>query len=109
MNAILKRKFCKHKQVFDETLTGLFLSRMSILGLIYSMNLTKEELIYLESKDILEDIIETPSKNPVLFVNACQTYFKVEFKLDFLRVCRQDKYLMLSKGQPITINDIKTV
>jgi hypothetical protein len=71
MNAILKRKFTKQKQVFEESLTGLFLSRMSVLGLMFSSNLTKEELIYLESRDILEDIIETPSKNPVLFINAC--------------------------------------
>jgi hypothetical protein len=70
MNAILKRKFAKYKQVFDETLAGLFMSRMSILPLLFSLNLTKEEIFYLESKDILEDIIETPSKNPVLFVNA---------------------------------------
>lgn len=70
MNAILKRKFTKYKQVFDETLLGLFLSRMSILGILFSINLKKEEYIYLESKDILDDIIEAPSRNPVLFVNA---------------------------------------
>ena len=70
MNAILNKKFSKNKQVFDETLLGLFLSRMSILGIIFSLNLNKEEFIYLESKDILEHIIEAPSKNPVLFINA---------------------------------------
>jgi hypothetical protein len=74
--------------VFDETLLGLFLSRMSILGILFSLNLKKEEFIYLESKDILEDIIEAPSKNPVLFINAVQTYFKIDFKSDFLRICR---------------------
>jgi hypothetical protein len=56
--------------VFDETLLGLFLSRMSILGILYSINLRREELIYLESKDILDDIVEAPSKNPILFINA---------------------------------------
>lgn len=70
INTILKRKYTKQKQVFDETLLGLFLSRMSILGIIFSLNLKKEEYIYLESKDILDDIMEAPSKNPMLFINA---------------------------------------
>lgn len=98
MNALLKRKFCKYRQVFDETLLGLFLSRMSILGIVFSLDMKKEEYIYLESKDILEDIVEAPSRNPVLFMNAVQTYFNVDLKPDFLRICRQDKHLMLSKS-----------
>ena len=71
---------------------------MSILGIIFSLNLKKEEYIYLESKDILDDIIEAPSKNPVLFINAIQTYFKIDLKPEFLRICRQDKHLLLSKS-----------
>lgn len=43
---------------------------MSILGIIFSLNLKKEEFFYLESRDILEDIIEAPSNNPMLFINA---------------------------------------
>lgn len=78
----------KYRQVFDETILGLFLSRMSILGLVYSLNLKKEEFFYLESKDILEDIIEAPSKNPALFISIISNYFNVEFKADFLRVVR---------------------
>ena len=74
--------------MFDETLAGLFISRMSIMGILFSLNLSKEEIIYLESKDIMENIIETPSKNPVLFINSVQTYFKIDFKQDFLRICR---------------------
>jgi hypothetical protein len=97
INTLLKRKMHKYRQVFDETILGLFLSRMSILGLVYSLNLKKEEFYYLESKDILEDIIEAPSKNPSLFINMISNYFKVEFKADFLRVVRQDKYVFLSK------------
>lgn len=88
MNAILGRKYLKQKPVFDETLLGLFLSRMSVMGVLYFLNLRREELIYFESKDILDDIIEAPSKNPILFINSVQTYFNIEFKPDFLRVCR---------------------
>jgi hypothetical protein len=65
MNALLKRKSQKEKSIFDEVLMGLFLSRMKILGIVYSLNLSKEEFFYFESKDLLEDIIEAPSKNPV--------------------------------------------
>ena len=65
MNALLKRKSQKEKSIFDEVLMGLFLSRMKILGIVYSLNLSKEEFLYFESKDLLEDIIEAPSKNPV--------------------------------------------
>ena len=100
MNAILKKKVQKNKQIFDEALLGLFLSRMAILGLIYNLSLKKEEFFYLESKDILEDIIDAPSRNPTYFINAVQTYFKVEFKPDILRLVRQDKLLFLSKSLP---------
>lgn len=109
MNAILKKKIQKNKQVFDETLLGLFLSRMTILGLIYQLNLRKEEFFYLESKDILEDIIDAPQRNPTYFINAVQNYFKVEFKPEIVRLVRQDKFLFLSKSMPITKNEIKTV
>lgn len=70
MNTLLKKKVNKHKQVFDESLLGLFLSRMSIFGILHSLNLKKEEFFYLESKDILEDIIDAPSKNPAMFINT---------------------------------------
>ena len=77
---------------------GLFLSRLSVLGILFSLELKKEEVIYLESKDILEDIISAPSQNPILFVNTIQTYFGIEFKQEFLRVGRQDKHMMLNKS-----------
>lgn len=40
------------------------------MGIVFDLNLKKEELIYLESKDILEDILKTPSVNPAFFVNS---------------------------------------
>ena len=98
MNTLLKRKMHKNRLVFEETLLGLFLSRMSIIHLMNNLNLKKEEYIYLESKDILEDIIDAPSKNPSLFINAVSTYFKIDFKTDFLRLLRQDKYVFLGKS-----------
>jgi len=106
-NAILLKKFSKQKQVFDETLLGLFLSRMSVFGILFSLNLRKEELIYLESKEIIEDIIEAPNRNPILFINAIQNYFNIEFKPEFLHQSRSDKYLLLSNNQPITANNIQ--
>jgi hypothetical protein len=72
MDTLLRKKLHKYKEVFDESLLGLFLSRMSILGIVHSLNLKKEEYFYLESKDILEDIIDAPSRNPALFINAVQ-------------------------------------
>ena len=70
MNAVLKKKFTKYKNVAEESLLGLFLSRMGLMGIIFELNLKKEELIYYESKDIIDDILKAPSQNPVLFVNA---------------------------------------
>lgn len=52
-------------------------------------------------------MLEAPSKNPSLFISAVSSYFNVEFKQDFLRVLRQDKYLFLGKTQPVGKNDIK--
>ena len=69
-NALIKRKFSKAKPVFDETLLGLFLSRLKVIGLAHSLELRKYELNYLESKDILEHIIEMPTRNPIMFLNS---------------------------------------
>lgn len=96
--------------MFDETLQGLFLSRLSVLTVLYSLSMMrKEEINYLESKQVLEDIIEAPSKSPVLFINAVKDYFKIDFKAEFLRLCRQDNHLVLSKSQPLTLNDIRSI
>ena len=84
--------------MFDEVLLGLFLQRMNIFNFVHHLNLRKEEYFYLESKDILEDIVDAPSRNPVLFINAVQSYFKVDFKVEMLRMSRQDILLFLSKG-----------
>jgi len=71
---------------------------MSIFGIVHDLNLKKEEFFYLESRDILEDIIEAPSKNPSMFINFLMSYFKIEFKNEFLRIVRQDKLVFLNKG-----------
>lgn len=46
-NAVMKNKFAKYKQVFDETLLGLFLSRLRIISLANSLELSVPELNYL--------------------------------------------------------------
>jgi len=70
-NTLLKRKYSKQKQVFDEALVGLFLLRLKVLPITTSMiNCSKNsgkpwlkeaETNYLQSKSILEDIISAPS------------------------------------------------
>jgi hypothetical protein len=79
-NTLLRRKFSKQKHVFDETLIGLFLSRLKVfpimnsihdLGRSLNQRLIKEsEINYIESKDILDDIISAPSSNPALYMNS---------------------------------------
>ena len=97
MNTILKRKMHKYRHIFDEAILGLLLSRSEMLGLVSMINMKKEEYNYLESKDILEDILEAPSKNPSLFINSISSYFNIEFNKEFLRTLRQDKFAFLSK------------
>lgn len=67
--------------------------------------LHEAEIIYLESRQVLEDVISAPSQNPALFMSTVQAYFNVDIEPEFLRKCRQDKYLFLSKltSQPMTI------
>lgn len=65
---------------------------MSILGIVFSLNLKKEEYFYLESKDILEDILDAPSNSPSFFINAVMHYFHIDFKPELLRSVRQDKW-----------------
>lgn len=93
----MKNKFAKYKQVFDETLLGLFLSRLKVLSLSQQLELSQTQLNYLESKDIIEHVLELPSQNPIMFLNSVQTYFNLEFKSEFLRKYRQDKYFILNK------------
>lgn len=57
----MKNKFAKYKHVFNETLMGLFLSRLKILTLAHSLDLTSTQLNYLESKDIINHVLEMPS------------------------------------------------
>jgi hypothetical protein len=76
-NAVMKNKFAKYKQVFDETLIGLFLSRLKIISLANSLELSVSELNYLQSKDILEHVVELPSRNPILYLNSVQAYFYI--------------------------------
>ena len=97
-NTLLRRKFSKQKHVFDETLIGLFLSRLKALPIVNAVvNLGRQmkqrffrdcEIHYLESKQILEEIIAAPSQNPALFMSSIQTYFNVEIEHEFLRKCR---------------------
>lgn len=67
--------------MFDETLIALFLHRLKIFPILNSManfghssnkqSLLKDyELNYIQSKNILEDIISAPSQNPALYLNA---------------------------------------
>jgi hypothetical protein len=53
-NAVLKNKFAKYKVVFEETLLGLFLHRLKVVSLAFTLEMSEVELNYLESKDILD-------------------------------------------------------
>ena len=75
----------------------------------HSLELSSTELNYLESKDIMDHVLETPSKNPIMFLNAMQTYFNLDYKKDFSRLYRQDKYFILNKPQPVGRSDITQI
>ena len=107
VNAVVKNKFAKYKQVFEETLLGLFLNRLRIISVLSTLELTQAEVNYLESKDILDHVVELPSRNPILFLNSVQSYFNMTFKSEFLRHYRQDKYIVLNKAQPLHFNEIR--
>ena len=51
------------------------------LGKSLNMKLIKEsDISYIESKDILDDIIGAPSSNPALYMNSVQTYFNIDIE-----------------------------
>ena len=61
-NALLTQKTAKYKkQVFDEMLLGIFLHRLKILNVANVLELTPTEMNYLESKDIVDQVIESPA------------------------------------------------
>ena len=109
VNALLKNKFAKYRAVFDETLISIFLHRLKILSLAFTLRLSQAELNYLESKDILDAVLEAPSSSPTLFLNSVQTYFNVQLTANFNRAYHQDCYVLLIKSQPLTINDYRSV
>ena len=43
---------------------------MRVCGVASQLGLKKKELNYFESKDILEHIIESVSRSPIMFLNA---------------------------------------
>lgn len=54
VNAILKNKFAKYKSVFDETLLAMFLHRLKVVSLAFTLEMPSQEMNYLESKDLLD-------------------------------------------------------
>ena len=44
-----------------------------------------------------------------MFLNAMQTYFNLDYKKEFTRLYRQDKYYILNKPQPIGRSDITRI
>ena len=40
-NAVMKNKFAKYRQVFDETLLGLFLNRLKVLPLAHQLEMSQ--------------------------------------------------------------------
>lgn len=72
---------------------------------------SESELAYIESKQILEDIIQVAAHNPALFMSTVSSYFNVEIENEFMRKCRQDKYLFLSKlnSEPMGMNNMPNV
>lgn len=85
LNAILKNKFAKYKSTFDETLLGLFLHRLKVVQLALTLETEDMELNYLESRDILDQVLECPSICATFFLNSVQTYFNFQFTNDFCR------------------------
>lgn len=120
-NTLLRRKFSKQKHVFDEALIGLFLNRLKIVPFVQELTafarntgvklLTDHQWTYLQSKQILDDIVGSASQNPALFLNSLQRYFHVDIEAEFLRKSRQDKYLFLSQltSQPMVLSNIQNV
>lgn len=44
-----------------------------------------------------------------MFLNSMQAYFNIEFKTEFTRKYRQDKFFILNKPQPIGRSDITAI
>jgi hypothetical protein len=120
-NTLLRRKFSKQKHVFDEALIGLFLNRLKVVPIIQDMKaygesigaplLSDEECNYIWGKTILDDIVGSASVNPALYLNSIQAYFHVDIEPEFLRKCRQDKFLFLSQltSQPMVLGNLQQV
>ena len=109
LNAVLKNKFAKYKSTFDETLLGLFLHRLKVVQLAVTLQIQEVELNYLESRDILDQVLESPSTCSTLFLNSVQTYFNFQFTNEFCRNYRQDIFNLLNKSQPVTVSDFKSI
>ena len=109
VNALLKNKFAKYRQVFDELLLALFIHRLKILPFAATLDLQGFELNYLESRDILDHVVESASQNPTLFMNSVQAYFRIQLLPEFVRSYRQDCYQLFHKQQPLTCSDFKQV
>lgn len=57
----------------------------------------------------MDHVLETPSQNPIMFLNAMQQYFNLDYKREFVRQYRQDKYFILNKPQPVGRSDIMQI
>ena len=88
---------------------GLFIHRLKIFPFVSALNLQPYELNYLESRDILDHVIESARLSPVLFMNTVQWCFNLQLNADYVRAYRQDCYRLLNRQQPLTCNDFKHI
>ena len=87
----------------------LFIHRLHVQGAAVFLNMSNSDFDYLNSQDIITDVMNVTISNPCLFFTCLKSCLNIEFSTEFMRMVRNDKYAILGKDSIIGINDIETI
>ena len=87
----------------------MFLHRLQVQGIAPFLYLRNSHLDYLNSEDIITECLKVTLDNPCMFFTCLKDVLNLELSTEFMRMVRNDKFLLLSKDHVIDINDIETV
>ena len=100
---IVLKKFDKEPRTFKNLMMVLFFYRLETMQFYNSLQFEVGTKDYYQGKHILDDILQVPIENPLMFLKVVQSMCNVKFSFEFMRKLAVDKYSFLYNSSPFSI------
>ena len=100
---IVTKKFEAETKTFKNLLMVLFFYRLESMQFHNSLQFEVGTKDYYQGKFILDDVLQVPSENPLLFLKVVQNTWKIKFSFELLRQVGVDKYCFVYNDKPFSI------